>query len=282
VLLDLLDETLANRLDRWWKVEDGAKQNLTIIRSNENRQVRVDGMQRRLQDIGIAVARAMQYLHEKHIVLRDLKPANIGFDTSGTLKLFDFGMARPLDSCSRTEVAGTLRYMAAEVMKGNNSGLPSDVYSFGVLLWEVCTLQTPFHGCVRRGNYRKDQYMRLFTEKVGGLEGWRPSVKSIPCKHTRRLIQDCWDASPKARPAFSSILMKLISICSNKKALCWSCSSLSTFSTSSSSSSSSLADFKIDELHSPTTTIHDHSSLTPLSKRRSFLRAAPSWLIGHR
>jgi serine/threonine protein kinase len=256
ILLDLLYETLADRIDRWRKVDD-ANQHLTIFRSIENRQTRVDGLHRRLQNIGIAVARAMTYLHEKQIVLRDLKPANIGFDnTSGTLKLFDFGMARPLDRCSMVEVAGSLRYMAGEVMKGNNSGLPSDVYSFGVLLWEVCTLQKPFCRCVRTSekNYKQGEYERLFKEKIGGPGGWRPSVKSIPCKRTRRLIQDCWDASPEARPTFPSILMMLTAICSNKKAFCWSCLSPS--------SSSSLGSFTIDEIPSLTTSIKSEISTT--------------------
>ena len=41
----------------------------------------------------VSIADAISYLHSHRIIFRDLKPANIGFDNEGTLKLFDFGFA---------------------------------------------------------------------------------------------------------------------------------------------------------------------------------------------
>ena len=49
------------------------------------------------------VASAMQYLHNQYIVYRDLKPDNIGFDSDGVLKMFDFGLAKRVTSADKTD-----------------------------------------------------------------------------------------------------------------------------------------------------------------------------------
>jgi serine/threonine protein kinase len=87
----------------------------------------------------IGVCDALKYLHKNNIIYRDLKPANVGFDDSGVVKMFDFGLARHMDDCERA-IAGSLRYMAPETMLGEGSDAKSDVYSFGILLYEVVTL----------------------------------------------------------------------------------------------------------------------------------------------
>ena len=51
-------------------------------------------MRNRVEGPALGIARGMAYLHSRGIALRDLKPDNIGFDESDTVKLFDFGMAR--------------------------------------------------------------------------------------------------------------------------------------------------------------------------------------------
>jgi serine/threonine protein kinase len=71
------------------------------------------------------IANAIYFLHDNSIVYRDLKPDNLGFDASGALKLFDFGLAKRMDIADRsadgmyllTGNTGSLRYMAPEVAK---------------------------------------------------------------------------------------------------------------------------------------------------------------------
>lgn len=193
ILLDVLDETLSQRFSRLREV------------SKEKRAVAV---QHRLQDIVIPLVRAMVYLHiTKKIVFRDLKPDNIGFTADGTLKLFDFGLARTLKSKHVAGIAGSYRYMSPEVMMGENNAFPSDVYSFGVLMWEICTLQRPFD-TVMRNKKQQDS----FQNKVA-RDGYRPGIKSVACKRARGIIQDCWDANPDARPCFTRVLLSLSEIC---------------------------------------------------------------------
>jgi serine/threonine protein kinase len=191
ILLDVLDETLTQRFDR-----------LRVVKASQYT------VQQRLQDIAISVAQAMTYLHNtKQIILRDLKPDNIGFTASGTLKLFDFGLARALHGKHVRGVAGSYRYTSPEVMMGENNGFPSDVYSFGVLLWEICTMQRPFDA-VMRNKRQKD----TFQDKVA-RDGYRPSLNRIACKRTKSIIKDCWEANPDERPPFTRVLLLLSDIC---------------------------------------------------------------------
>jgi serine/threonine protein kinase len=161
----------------------------------------------RLSDIAIGIARAMSHLHSTdfQIAIRDLKPANIGFDQNGTVKLFDFGMARQVHETDTAELAGTFRYISPEAVLGHRIGLESDVYSFGVILYELVTLLKPFDSYFQSGKLvRKEAFIDACV--VGG---WRPSLSRIPCRATRRLIAKCWDPSPRARPCFDRIYFLL-------------------------------------------------------------------------
>lgn len=85
------------------------------------------------------------------IIYRDLKPENIGIDSHGTIKIFDFGLAKELkdtykvrDDQYRLSIAGTRRYMSPEVFLGELYGKPADIYSFGLTMWGVVTLRVPY------------------------------------------------------------------------------------------------------------------------------------------
>ena len=143
----------------------------------------------RIETVAIGVADAMKYLHDKNIVVRDLKPENVGFDKEANVRLFDFGMARDVDDCEPGELYGTLRYMAPEVLRGEACGLYSDVYSFRLLLWELLSLQVAYHGLQQPLNVLK------FVQQVAHRRHVRPPLdsKRIPCESTQQLIQECWD-----------------------------------------------------------------------------------------
>ena len=82
---------------------------------------------------------ALRQIHAAGVVHRDVKPANILVDDTGTAKLTDFGIARPADATQLTmtgQVIGTLAYMAPEVKEGREADQRSDLYSLGVVLRE--------------------------------------------------------------------------------------------------------------------------------------------------
>lgn len=91
---------------------------------------------------------ALEYLHAHGVVHRDLKLANVLVETSGTVKLVDFGIARALDDGSTGigELAGTLSSMAPEQAAGLPAGPPADVYALGCTLFEALTGETVFAG----------------------------------------------------------------------------------------------------------------------------------------
>ena len=83
----------------------------------------------------------------------DLKPDNVGFTSTGALKLFDFGLVtcvhRRQDVFSNyamTGYTGSLRYMAPEVAQRLPYNEKVDVYSYGIMVWQMARDKIPFKG----------------------------------------------------------------------------------------------------------------------------------------
>ena len=86
---------------------------------------------------------AVETLHEKNIVYRDLKPENVVVDDEGYLKMIDFGTAKFLQGRTFT-VLGTPQYMAPEVILRTGYGLSADYWSLGIMLFEFIFGYVPF------------------------------------------------------------------------------------------------------------------------------------------
>ncbi|GLT69122.1 hypothetical protein SLA2020_412980 [Shorea laevis] len=95
--------------------------------------------------ISLGLASALLYLHEEWeqcVVHRDIKSSNIMLDSSFSVKLGDFGLARLMDhelGPHTTGLAGTLGYMAPEYISTGRASKESDVYSFGIVALEIAT-----------------------------------------------------------------------------------------------------------------------------------------------
>jgi len=100
--------------------------------------------------IGIMVARALEYAHNHEYILynnpyhgiihRDLKPGNIMVCKDGTVKLMDFGIARPTETSFHTvdgAIIGTLQYLSPEQLESRELDITTDIYSFGICLYEM-------------------------------------------------------------------------------------------------------------------------------------------------
>lgn len=93
-------------------------------------------------DLLVQILRALYYLHRHGILHRDLKPSNIlvHHEVPGPLvTLLDFGLAIDRDEAQREPAAGTLLYMAPELLLGAPASEASDVYAIGVLAYQMLT-----------------------------------------------------------------------------------------------------------------------------------------------
>mmetsp|Transcript_18024 Transcript_18024/g.49067 ORF Transcript_18024/g.49067 Transcript_18024/m.49067 type:complete len:464 (-) Transcript_18024:2230-3621(-) len=194
LLLDRLQCTLEHKIDHW--------RNFEKAMSSDSNKKRKQFLAERLH-VSFDVAAALSYLHNHHVIYRDLKPDNIGFDIRGDVKIFDFGLAKELDPSLRygcTEFyelsgnTGSLRYMAPEVARSEPYNLTADVYSFGLLLWQVCSLDLPYDGMNRQ------DHSELV---VHGNE--RPPLNSSWSTPLRILMKRAWEPDPSVRPSMDSI-----------------------------------------------------------------------------
>jgi serine/threonine protein kinase len=90
---------------------------------------------------------ALAYAHEKGIVHRDIKGANILIDVEGQVFVSDFGIARAVEESTLTAsgaIIGTPTFMSPEQCAGDKVGTPSDQYSLGILAFQMITGQVPF------------------------------------------------------------------------------------------------------------------------------------------
>jgi serine/threonine protein kinase/tetratricopeptide (TPR) repeat protein len=149
-------------------------------------------------EYGIQIADALEHAHQRGIVHRDLKSSNIVIDGNGRPIVLDFGLARRLphgedlsagDSTLTADhaLAGTLRYMAPEVLLGARADARSDVWAIGVLLYEMATGRLPFDG---RTPFETSS--AIISEPPAALP------RSVPLA-LRVVIERCLAKDPEAR-----------------------------------------------------------------------------------
>ena len=108
---------------------------------------------------GGQIVEAFEHAHERGVIHRDLKTANVMITPAGRVKVLDFGLAKRLvteelgeatrSQLSLTEegmIAGTLPYLAPETLQGNPADARSDIWALGVVLYEMAAGARPFEG----------------------------------------------------------------------------------------------------------------------------------------
>ena len=135
--------------------------------------------------IAAAIARALDYAHQRGYVHRDVKPENILFWEDGTPQLTDFGIARAMGSeTGMTDtgmIIGSPHYMSPEQARGLRVDGRCDLYSLGVVLYEMLTGRLPFDADETLAvalSHVNDPVPELPRE----LEEWQPVVDRLLAK----------------------------------------------------------------------------------------------------
>ncbi|XP_061893553.1 mitogen-activated protein kinase kinase kinase 12-like isoform X2 [Entelurus aequoreus] len=152
-----------------------------------------------LMDWAMAVAGGMNYLHLHKIIHRDLKSPNILITYDDGVKISDFGTSKELsDKSTKMSFAGTVAWMAPEVIRNEPVSEKVDIWSFGVVLWEMLTGEVPY----------KDVDSSAIIWGVGNNSLQLPVPDSCPDSF-KLLLRQSWNCKPRNRPSFRQILLHL-------------------------------------------------------------------------
>ncbi|RZF41154.1 hypothetical protein LSTR_LSTR013926 [Laodelphax striatellus] len=162
-----------------------------------------------LQAVILQVAKAIEYLHQQHIIYRDLKSENVlvwsmpppfqdHLDVPVYIKLADYGISRLTLPSGTKGFGGTEGFMAPEIMRYNGEEECTekvDCFSFGMFIYELLTLHQPFESHE--------------SVKECILEGGRPPLtyrETLYPSYMLDLMVLCWCQQPRDRPSASQIV----------------------------------------------------------------------------
>ena len=139
---------------------------------------------------------ALQHVHKKKILHRDLKSGNVFLMKSGIVKLGDFGISKGLKSTweKAKSTVGTPYYLAPEIINNQPYDSKCDIWALGVLLYELMTFKMPFNAVS----------LPLLSIKINrGVYKPPPSTYS---SEIRDLLKRCLTIDPEKRPSINEIL----------------------------------------------------------------------------
>jgi len=148
--------------------------------------------------LGAELADALDYVHRRGVVHRDVKPANVLLGPGPRVRLADFGIAQVIDASSATVTGttlGTAAYMAPEQLDHHRVGPAADMWALGAVLLECLTGNRPFEGPAAE----------VVARRLGGAV---PSPEGLPTPW-RMLLTSMLDPDPGQRPEAAEVVEML-------------------------------------------------------------------------
>lgn len=147
-LSSLRHPNIISVLDYGFDAERGNQPYFTMTLLPESRSLLMVGRDQPIKtqmDLIIQLLHALAYLHRRGVIHRDLKPDNV-LVNEGQVRVVDFGLALSRGEEQHESTAGTLFYMAPEVLGGDPATERSDLYAVGVMAYELLLGTHPFSG----------------------------------------------------------------------------------------------------------------------------------------
>lgn len=152
------------------------------------------------------ILNGLSYLHNRDIIHRDIKGANILVDNKGTIKISDFGISKKLEASNilsgannnkhRPSLQGSVYWMAPEVVKQTSYTRKADIWSLGCLVVEMMTGTHPFPDC--------SQLQAIF--KIGGAKA-APTIPEHASAEAKKFLQQTFEIDHNLRPSADELML---------------------------------------------------------------------------